>query len=92
MERPPLIELFVTQGCASCARAERALRGCGRLDALVSIAVREIGAPGVEAPPGVIGGPTTVFRGIVVALGTPDCEKLAARVRAMLQDGLQDAF
>lgn len=43
-----------------------------------------MGADDVTRPPGVIGGPTTVFEGAVVALGTPDCAELAARLEALV--------
>lgn len=84
MSDRPLIELYVTRGCSACRRAERTLRHCERIRRLADLAVIDMSVEGVIRPPGVIGGPTTVFDGTVVALGTPDCAELAQRLEAML--------
>lgn len=76
----PVLELFVTKGCANCARAERVLKECPELAALVAVEVRLIGAPGVGIPARLVGGPTVVFEGAILSLGTPDCGTLAARI------------
>ncbi|MGD9891463.1 MAG: hypothetical protein AB7U18_09250 [Dehalococcoidia bacterium] len=44
----------------------------------------DMGADDVTRPPGVVGGPTTVFEGAVVALGTPDCADLADRLETLV--------
>ena len=83
MDRLPMLELYVTAGCSACRRAERVLRGCARLSHLVELAVLDLGRPEVVAPAGVFGGPSVVFRGRVVALGTPDCAELAQRLELL---------
>lgn len=85
VETLPTLELYVTRGCSSCRRAERALRECAGIARLVTLKVRELGAPGTEAPPSVFGGPTVVFRDRVVALGTPDCGELSQRLELLMR-------
>jgi hypothetical protein len=87
MNPRPKLELYVSRGCGACKRAERALRGCARLASLVEVTVLEIGASGVRPPSAVVGGPTTVFEGAVMALGTPDCEELAERLESRMFAG-----
>lgn len=41
-------------------------------------------APGAAAPAAVVGGPTALFEGVVVALGTPDCAQLARRIESLI--------
>lgn len=84
MSDRPLIELYVTRGCSACRRAEHTLRHCERIRRLAELVVIDMGAEGVTRPPGVVGGPTTVFEGTVVALGTPDCDQLAERLESLL--------
>jgi hypothetical protein len=81
------LELYVMSGCVACERAELTLRACERLAGMVDVVVLELGAPGVKPPAAVVGGPTTVFNGAVVALGTPDCEELADRIEGLVADG-----
>ena len=83
MNQRPTLDLYVTRGCPSCRRAERTLRECTRILELVELRVLELGAPGIAPPPSVIGGPTTVFRGVVLALGTPDCSELARQLESL---------
>ena len=85
MDGIPALELYVTRGCGSCRRAERVLRQCVRISELVRLRVLELGAPGIQAPAAVFGGPTVVFRGRVVALGTPDCAELAQRLELLVR-------
>lgn len=85
MDRLPVLELYVTRGCGSCRRAERILRECLRISRLAKLTVLELGGPGVQAPAAVIGGPSVVFRGRVVALGTPDCAELAQRLELLVR-------
>lgn len=85
MDRLPTLDLYVTHGCGACRRAERILRECGRISRLVKLNVLELGAPGIQAPAAVFGGPTVVFRGRVVALGTPDCTELAQRLELLVR-------
>lgn len=80
----PVLDLFVMEGCASCARTRTALAACGRLHSLVTVVERRLDL-GEQRPAGVIGGPALVFGGVVVALGTPDCEELADKIEAMLR-------
>lgn len=84
MEQLPTLELYVTRGCGACRRAERILRDCARLSQLVKLNVLELGLPEVQPPAAVIGGPSVVFRGRVVALGTPDCAELAQRIELLV--------
>jgi len=84
MEDLPTLELDVSEGCTSCIRAERVVRACERLQSLVRLTVLRLGDPGLETPPQVFGGPTFVFRGVLVGLGTPDCAKLAHRIEEMV--------
>ena len=85
MESRPTLELYVTTGCASCRRAERILRECGRISQMMKLSVLELGAPGIRPPSSVIGSPSVVFRGRVVALGTPDCAELAQRLELLVR-------
>jgi len=78
------LELYVMRGCHACQRAERALRSCVRLAGLADVVVLEIGAPGVARPPSVVGGPTLLLNGAVVALGTPDCADLVDRLERLV--------
>jgi len=80
----PVLELYVTRDCAICRRAERVIRECDRLAQLVELRVVEFGTLAAAPPPAVVGGPSTVFRGMVLALGTPDCTELAARIESIL--------
>lgn len=80
----PVLQLYVMRGCSACRRAERTLRHCERIRRLADLVVIDMGAEGVTRPPGVIGGPTTVFQGAVVALGTPDCAQLADRLETLV--------
>ena len=84
MNQRPKLELYVVRGCTVCHRAERTLRQCERIRRLIDLSVLELGANGVSPPVCVVGGPTTVFRGTIVALGTPDCFELAERLEALL--------
>lgn len=86
MDRMPALELYVTRGCESCCRAERVLRQCVRISGLVRLRVLELGDPGIQPPAAVFGGPTVVFRGRVVALGTPDCTELAQRLELLVRN------
>ena len=90
MNHRPILEMYVTRGCSSCRRAERAIRDCEQIRQLVDVAMVELGSPGVLAPPSVVAGPTLVFRGVVVALGTPDCGELAERLCSLLAQGAVD--
>lgn len=51
---------------------------------MVELAVVDIAEEGAAPPPGVVGGPTAVFHGTIVALGTPDCSELADRLEALV--------
>ncbi|MGD9934586.1 MAG: hypothetical protein AB7T37_12835 [Dehalococcoidia bacterium] len=84
MSAPPPLDLFVMDGCASCARTRAVLSGCSRLQTLVTVVEHRLDLS-EHRPPGVIGGPALVFMGVVVGLGTPDCEELADKIEAMLQ-------
>lgn len=84
MKTRPVLELYVTGGCSACRRAERTLRQCERIRALADLVVIDMGGDGVTRPAGVVGGPTTVFEGAVIALGTPDCSALADRLETMV--------
>ena len=84
MDRRPVLELYVTRGCAACKRAERALRGCDLVLRVADLVVFELGGDGISHPAAVVGGPTVVLDGVVVALGTPDCAELAARLEALI--------
>ncbi|MGE3073924.1 MAG: hypothetical protein AB7N24_11745 [Dehalococcoidia bacterium] len=84
MKSKPTLELYITRGCSACRRAERTLRHCDRIRRLADLTVIDMGADGAIRPPGVIGGPTTVFEGTVVALGTPDCAELADRLETLI--------
>ena len=86
MDRRPVLELFVSDGCEACKRAERVVRSCEGLAASVSLAVRHLDDPAVDVPAAVIGGPTLVFRGVVVSLGTPDCARLAERIERLMAE------
>jgi glutaredoxin len=80
----PTLQLYVTTGCPACHRAERTLRLCQRILQSVQIEVLEVGAGGVLPPSGLVGCPTTVFAGMIVALGTPDCSELADRIESLV--------
>lgn len=84
MKKRPVLELYVTRGCSACRRAERTLRHCESIRQLADLVVIDMGADGVTRPLGVVGGPTTVFEGAVVALGTPDCAELADRLETLI--------
>ncbi len=84
MSERPVLELYITRGCSACRRAECTLRHCERIRRLADLVVIDVGTDGVIPPPGVVGGPTTVFEGAVVALGTPDCTELAARLETLV--------
>ena len=85
MKAKPPLTLYVTTGCSACRRAEEVLRECDEIRSLASLEVVLLGEDGEEPPPDqVIGAPTVVFQGKVVALGTPDCARLAAELRAAL--------
>ncbi len=76
----PVLYLYVTRGCSACRRAEQTLRNCTAIQRLSELRIVELGEPGVVQPTAVVGGPTTMFQGKVVALGTPDCHELAGRL------------
>ncbi len=78
----PVLTLYVTTDCVSCVRTEEVLRCCDGIMSLVRLEVALLGAEGVDRPASVIGAPTLVFQGKVVALGTPDCRELAAQLKA----------
>jgi len=84
MDQRPQLQLYVTRGCGACNRAEHTLRTCERLARIVDLSVLVLGEEGVRQPGLVIGGPTTVFQGAVMALGTPDCEDLAERIESLI--------
>ncbi|MEO6042691.1 MAG: hypothetical protein ABIQ47_02055 [Tepidiformaceae bacterium] len=42
--------------------------------------MRNLGDPGETPPSSVVGGPTVVFQGTIVSLGTPDCSELTERI------------
>lgn len=71
-------------GCHACRRTVRVVSACESLNQLVDVVVRRLGDSDVTPPEAVIGGPTIVFRGTVVSLGTPDCKELTGKVSAML--------
>lgn len=89
MDSLPPLDLYVTGHCKICLRAERALRACDVLEGIVKLVVHRLDEPGTLAPPSVVGGPTLVFRGRVVGLGTPDCSELAARITKTLANQTQ---
>jgi hypothetical protein len=72
------------RGCSACRRTERTLRHCQQILKLMDVEILELGAEGVTPPSTVVGGPTTVFEGVVVALGTPDCAELAERLESLV--------
>ena len=76
----PSLDVWVTDGCRSCARTLRVIHGCGPLQDLVDIRVCKFGTPGLAPPKAVIGGPAVVFLGVVIALGTPECSALVERI------------
>jgi hypothetical protein len=80
----PVLQVYVMRGCSACRRTERVLKHCERILKLMDVEIFELGADGVTAPPTVVGGPTTVFDGSVVALGTPDCTELAERLESLV--------
>ena len=79
----PTLDVWVTGNCSACARTLRVVSACERLHEIVSIRVRRLDRKGVVAPAGVVGGPAMVFLGSVIALGTPDCSALTARIMSM---------
>lgn len=81
----PVLELFVA-GCPMSSRAERVVRAHGPLQELVDIVVRQFDDARVVVPENVVAAPTLVFKGVVVALGTPDCDTLTKRILALLQE------
>lgn len=76
----PSLDVWVTDDCAICARTLKILSMCKRLSGLVGVRVRNLGDPGETPPSSVVGGPTVVFRGTIVSLGTPDCAELTERI------------
>ena len=80
----PVLHLYVTRGCSACRRAEQALRDCAEIQRLCELRIVDLGEPGVIQPVAVVGGPTTVYQGKVVALGTPDCDELAKRLERLV--------
>lgn len=84
MDPLPSLDLFVADDCRSCRRAAETLAACEELRKLVSIRVVNIDSDGAEPPPRLVGVPTLMFKGTVLALGTPDCAKLVLTVRALL--------
>jgi len=69
--------------CSACARTLRVVSACERLHEIVNIRVRRLDGTGVVPPVGVVGGPAIIFLGSVIALGTPDCSALTARIMSM---------
>jgi hypothetical protein len=51
---------------------------------LVELDVVDIEDRAASVPPYIVGGPTTVFEGTVLALGTPDCTQLAERLERLM--------
>lgn len=82
MVTKPALTLYVTTDCSSCTRTEEVLRGCEQIMSLVRLEILLLGGDGVARPANVIGAPTLVFQGEIVGLGTPDCIKLAAKLKA----------
>lgn len=76
----PSLDVWVTDGCRSCARTLKVIHSCGSLQGLVEIHVCKFGTPGLAPPKAVIGGPAVVFQGTVIALGTPECSALVERI------------
>ncbi|MGI8925097.1 MAG: thioredoxin family protein [Tepidiformaceae bacterium] len=85
MNALPVLNLYVTDDCSSCARTRRAIRECARLQSLVAVVEHRLGDLEAPRPRGVVAGPTLVFDGIVVWLGTPDSTELADRLEAMIR-------
>lgn len=80
----PALDVWVTDHCVSCARTLNILSACKDLHALVSVHVHRLGGSGESPPPAVVGSPAIVFRGAVIALGTPDCSELSGRIMSLL--------
>lgn len=81
------MEIYVAPGCPVCARTLRAIDVCRRLQQLVTPVVKVMGDDDADVPPSVFGTPTVVFRGAIIALGTPDCEQLVHRLLAQMRAG-----
>jgi hypothetical protein len=82
VETKPALTLYVTTDCSACTRTEEVLRACDNIMSLVRLEIVLLGGEGVERPANVIGAPTLMFQGEIVSLGTPDCIKLAAKLKA----------
>lgn len=80
----PSLELYVTDDCHTCRRAEQTLASCRELHDLVSLRVVHLDREGVDPPTGVTSVPTVMCQGIVLALGTPDCAQLVDTLRLLL--------
>ena len=80
----PTLDVWVTDHCVSCARTLKVLSACDGLRGLVGVHVHRLGSSGESPPAAVVGGPAIVFRGAVIALGTPDCSELTGRIMAVL--------
>jgi hypothetical protein len=80
----PELELFVLDDCVTCRRAEQVVRDCRSLRALVRLVVRRVSEAGQELPDQVVGTPTIMLHGVVVGLGTPDCEELTLKVASIV--------
>ncbi|GAB4323815.1 MAG: hypothetical protein Kow0010_05390 [Dehalococcoidia bacterium] len=80
----PSLELYVTDDCHTCRRAEQTLTSCQELHDLVSLRVVHLDRDAIEPPAGVTSVPTVMCRGVVLALGTPDCGHLVETLRLLL--------
>lgn len=81
----PSLELYVTGDCRTCRRAEQTLASCEELHDLVALRVIRLDRDPIDPPAGVTSVPTVMCRGVVLALGTPDCDELVATLRLLLE-------
>jgi hypothetical protein len=79
----PALDVWVTSNCSACERTLRVISACETLHELVDIQVHRLDSAGAAPPAAVVGGPSIVFFGSVIALGTPDCSALTARIMSM---------
>jgi len=76
------LQVYVGEGCGSCQRTVAVLRECEELRAVVRVAIYDVAER--PLPAGCPGIPAIVFRGRVLAMGTPDCGRLLADVCRIL--------
>ena len=75
--------LYVVDGCETCQRARARLESCKTIAARGTLVVRSLSEPSTKRPAALVGVPSVMLEGEIIAMGTPDCCAVGALLAAM---------